>query len=176
MMVYRLPTYDDYEILRDYVIEHYSNHETSISASLGMTNMKYEKWIDKITHDSEIGDEEWGKHYLYLVLDNGRLIGLLNIRYGLPENLRALYGDIGYGVRPSERRKGYANKMLRYGLKICKGKNMTDVIVGCYEENYGSNKVIQKNGGVLYKTLKKEKMLSDEWTINMNSNYYKINL
>ena len=40
-MNYRLPTLEDYEILKDYVIEHYSNHEKSISASLGMTNMKF---------------------------------------------------------------------------------------------------------------------------------------
>lgn len=30
-MNYRLPTLEDYEILKDYVIEHYSNHERSIS-------------------------------------------------------------------------------------------------------------------------------------------------
>lgn len=176
MIIYRLPTYDDYELLRDYVVEHYSNHETSISASLGLTNMKYEDWVDKITHNSEIGDEEWGKNYLYLVLDNDRLVGLLSIRYDLPKHHRDLYGDIGYGVRPSERRKGYATKMLKHGLNVCKEKNMTDVIVGCYEDNYGSNKVIQKNGGVLCNILKKEMKISNEWTINLNSNYYRINL
>ena len=38
-MKYRLPEYEDINILKDYVEEHYSNYERSISASLGMTNM-----------------------------------------------------------------------------------------------------------------------------------------
>ena len=175
-MEYRLPTLSDYELLKDYVEEHYSNHERSISASLGMTNMEYNDWVSKVTRNCEIADDEWGRYYLYLVLDGGRLIGLLNIRYDLTMELREQYGDIGYGVRPSERRKGYGSKMLNYALKVCKEKNMTDVIVGCYENNYGSNRVIQNNGGVLYNTSVEEKQISDSWTLKLKSNYYKIKL
>ena len=175
-MEYRLPTLSDYELLKDYVEEHYSNHERSISASFGMTNMEYNDWVSKVTRNCEIADDEWGRYYLYLVLDGGRLIGLLNIRYDLTMELREQYGDIGYGVRPSERRKGYGSKMLNYALKVCKEKNMTDVIVGCYENNYGSNRVIQNNGGVLYNTSVEEKQISDSWTLKLKSNYYKIKL
>lgn len=39
-MNYRLPKLEDYEILKEHVIEHYSNHERSSSAGLEMTNMK----------------------------------------------------------------------------------------------------------------------------------------
>ena len=109
-MKYRLPTINDFEILKDYVIEHYSNHERSISASLGLTNMKYSEWVNKINRNSEKADDEWGKYYLYLVFDEDRLVGLLNIRFDLSDNLRNLYGDIGYGVRPSERKKGLCYK------------------------------------------------------------------
>ena len=47
-MKYRLPTLNDYNILKEYVVEHYSNHERSISASLGMTNMRFEEWVKKL--------------------------------------------------------------------------------------------------------------------------------
>ena len=171
-MNYRLPTLEDYEILKEYVIEHYSNHERSISASLGMTNMKYEDWVEKVNRNSEKADDEWGRYYLYLAFDKDKLVGLLNIRYDLSDNLKELYGDIGYGVRPSERRKGYATKML----EVCKEKNMKEAVLGCYENNYGSNKTIIKNGGILYRTSYDEKKLSDEWTINLKNNYYKIKL
>jgi hypothetical protein len=40
-MIYRLPTIDDYEILKDYVKECYSNYETCLSASVELTNMDY---------------------------------------------------------------------------------------------------------------------------------------
>ncbi len=175
-MNYRLPTLDDYEILKDYVIEHYSNQEKSISASLGLTNMKYKDWVEKVNRNSEKADDEWGKYYLYLVFDENRLVGLLNIRFDLPDKLKELYGNIGYGVRPSERRKGYATKMLKYALQVCKEKQMKEAILGCYEYNYGSNKTIIKNGGVLYKTISAEKKISDEWTIVLKDNFYKIKL
>lgn len=60
-MNYRLPKLEDYEILKEYVIEHYSNHEISISASLGMTNMKYEEWVEKVNRNSEKADDELKK-------------------------------------------------------------------------------------------------------------------
>ncbi|MBQ3408101.1 MAG: GNAT family N-acetyltransferase [Clostridia bacterium] len=175
-MNYRLPTINDYKILKAYVEEHYSNHERSISASLGMTNMKYEDWVTKVNRNSEKADDEWGKYYLYLAFDKDKLIGLLNIRFDLTDNLKELYGDIGYGVRPSERRKGYATKMLEYALAVCREKQMTEAIIGCYENNFGSNKTIIKNGGILYRTSYDELKLSDEWTIKLKSNYYKIKL
>ncbi|MBQ3408584.1 MAG: GNAT family N-acetyltransferase [Clostridia bacterium] len=175
-MNYRLPKLEDYKILKDYVIEHYSNHERSISASLGMTNMKYEDWVEKVNRNSQKADDEWGRYYLYLVFDDDKLVGLLNIRFDLSDKLRNLYGDIGYGVRPSERRKGYATKMLKYALQVCKEKNMKEVILGCYEKNYGSNKTIIKNGGILHRTSYDEKKLSDKWTIRLKENFYKIEL
>ena len=175
-MKYRLPTIDDYEILKDYVQEHYSNYERSISASVGLTNMDYKDWVEKINRNSETADDEWGKYYLYLVFDDNKLIGLLNIRFDLNEELREKYGDIGYGVRPSERRKGYATQMLKYSINICKEKNMEYVILGCYENNYGSNRTIKKNGGVFYKKRVEKLTLSDNWEIELNSNYYKVDL
>ena len=66
--------------------------------------------------------------------------------------------------------------MLEYALQVCKEKNMKEAILGCYENNYGSNKTIIKNGGILYRTSYDEKKLSDEWTIKLKNNYYRIKL
>ena len=176
MLNYRLPTLDDYNILYEYVAEHYSNGERSISASIDLTKMKFEEWVKKINQDTIIPDEKWGKHYLYLAFDNERLIGLLSIRFDMPNNLQELYGNIGYGVRPSERRKGYATEMLKYALNVCKEKNMEEVILGCYDYNIASNKTIKNNGGILYRTDIQNKQLSDEWEIQLKDNFYKIKL
>jgi predicted acetyltransferase len=175
-MEYRLPTINDKDNLKDYVEEHYSNYERSISASNGLTNMDYNKWVEKINRNSLEADDDWGKYLLYLVFDNNKLIGLLNIRYDLTDELRNKYGDIGYGVRPSERGKGYATKMLKYALDICREKNMNYVILGCYDKNIASNKVIKNNGGILYRQDKEIKKLSDDWVIELKENYYKIEL
>ena len=176
-MKYRLPTYEDMDILKEYVEEHYSNYERSISASNNMTNMDFKEWVDKINRNAEKADDEWGRYYLYLVFDdNDNLVGLLNIRFDLTKELSETYGDIGYGVRPSKRRKGYATEMLKYALKVCREKNMEEVILGCYEKNYGSNKTIINNGGILYRNDFEERKLSDNWSLKLKCNYYKIAL
>ena len=148
-MKYRLPEIDDKSILQTYVQEHHDNGETSISASLGLLSSDYTEWVDKIKNNALCGDEQWGKSLLYLCFDGDRLIGLLSIRYELPEPLSGKYGDIGYGVRPSERNKGYATAMLEYALSVCREKGMEKVILGCFKENLASAATIKKNGGTL---------------------------
>lgn len=148
-MIYRLPEIYDKTILQEYVQEHYDNNETSISASFGLASCEYTSWVEKIKENAMTGDELWGKSLLYLCFDNDKLIGLLSIRYDLPESLRNKFGDIGYGVRPSERNKGYATTMLKFALATAKGKGMEKVRLGCYKDNFASASTIKKNGGVL---------------------------
>jgi len=66
--------------------------------------------------------------------------------------------------------------MLKFALNICREKKMKEVILGCYENNYGSNKTIINNGGVLYRNDYEEEKLSAEWAIKLKCNYYKIKL
>ncbi|MBP9779510.1 GNAT family N-acetyltransferase, partial [Candidatus Gracilibacteria bacterium] len=57
-------------------------------------------------------------------------------------------GHIGYGIRPSERRKGYATKMLALGLIEAKKLGIERVLLGCSDDNPGSYKTIEANGGI----------------------------
>ncbi len=57
--------------------------------------------------------------------------------------------DIGYTIRPSKRNKGYANIMFDLALEVCKENKLDQITVTCFEDNVPSNKVIEKNGGVL---------------------------
>ena len=168
-MNYRLPEINDEALLREYVEEHYDNGETSISASLGLSTSDYGEWVKKIRENAAFGDEAWGKSLTYLCFDGEKLVGLLNIRYDLSKALSEKYGDIGYGVRPTERRKGYATVMFRYALSICKEKGLKQVILGCYKDNFASAATIKRNGGVLFAE-------NDNYTEGRTSQYYLINL
>ena len=149
-MIYRLPALSDQELLQAYVQEHYDHKETGISASLGLTSSVYADWVEKIRQNASLGDEQWGKSLLYLCFEQEELVGLLSIRPELPDHLSNSLGDIGYGVRPSERNKGYATTMLRHGLSVCREQGKRQVILGCYQDNVASVKVIEKNGGMLF--------------------------
>ncbi|MCG7346008.1 GNAT family N-acetyltransferase [Sporosarcina sp. ACRSL] len=84
----------------------------------------------------------------FLVDDDERIIGMVNIRHGLNDYLRMVDGHIGYSIRPSEQRKGYATYLLSEALKVTDQLGIRSVLVTCNEDNIGSAAVILKNGGV----------------------------
>lgn len=76
-------------------------------------------------------------------------VGAVNIRHYLNEALLLNGGHIGDGVRPSERRKGYATKMIALALNECRKLNIDRVLMVCNKNNIGSAKSIINNGGML---------------------------
>ena len=76
-------------------------------------------------------------------------VGAINIRHYLNERLLLNGGHIGDGVRPSERRKGIATKMIGLALKECEKLGIDKVLMVCNKNNIGSAKSIVNNGGIL---------------------------
>lgn len=80
-----------------------------------------------------------------------RIVGRVSIRHSLNALLERLGGHIGYVVVPEYRRRGYATEILRQALPIASQKagGIRRVLVTCDDDNVGSIRVIEKNGGVL---------------------------
>lgn len=87
----------------------------------------------------------------FFCLDDERniFVGAVNIRHYLNEGLLLNGGHIGDGIRPSERRKGYATKMIALALEECRKLGIDRVLMVCDKENIGSAKSIMNNGGML---------------------------
>lgn len=96
-------------------------------------------------------DEGWVPSSTFFCLDEERdiFVGAVNIRHYLNESLLLNGGHIGDGVRPSERRKGVATKMIGLALEECRKIGIDKVLMVCDKENVGSAKSIQNNGGIL---------------------------
>jgi predicted acetyltransferase len=88
---------------------------------------------------------------VFFLLDNekNKFLGAVNIRHYLNEILLKEGGHIGLGIRPSERRKGYATRMIALALIECKKLGINKVLITCDKSNIGSAKSILKNGGKL---------------------------
>ncbi|MBV1929508.1 MAG: GNAT family N-acetyltransferase [Gammaproteobacteria bacterium] len=88
----------------------------------------------------------------WLVKDND-FIGSINIRHGLSGFLIQYGGHIGYAIRPSQRRQGYATLILKMGLEKLRDLGIERALVTTSEHNIGSQKTILNNGGILENTV-----------------------
>jgi len=97
--------------------------------------------------------EELPGHFVpstYLVAVIGvRIVGRLSLRHRLNAFLAHAGGHVGYGVVPSARRRGYATEILRQSLPLARAVGIGQMLVTCDDDNVGSYKVIEANGGVL---------------------------
>ena len=99
-------------------------------------------------------DEIRGQGYVpatlfFLVDGTGRIFGASHLRHELNEDLIQYGGHIGYGIRPSERRKGYSTVMLGLMLDMLRYNGYKKILITCDDDNIGSVKTIESNGGVL---------------------------
>lgn len=100
---------------------------------------------------------------------DGKLVGMIDVRHTLSDYLRDFGGHIGYSVRPSERRNGYAAWMLQNVLPYCKSLGIDDVLVTCLADNEGSRRTILRNGGVYAETVRepREDVLLEKYWIHI---------
>jgi predicted acetyltransferase len=86
---------------------------------------------------------------LWLVED-GAFIGDANIRHKLNAHLERSGGHIGYGIRPSRQKQGYATQMLRLCLIWARENlGLERALLSCLADNAASARVMEKNGGSL---------------------------
>ena len=96
----------------------------------------------------KMGKEGVRESVYFLINEKDRLLGAVTIRHSLTERMFNTEGHIGAGIRPSERRNGYATKILELALDKMRALGISKALVTCNEDNIGSEKAIITNGGV----------------------------
>lgn len=139
----------------DYKEEHLKIGETELHGGALLDKMQYVDWL-QLTEDNSCNEtvhSNWVVSSTFFVCHktDGKIIGMVDIRHTLNDFLRDYGGHIGFGVRPSERRKGYAVQILNMALKYAKGLDLFKVMLACYKENEASRRTIMKCGGQLEK-------------------------
>ena len=116
-----------------------STFEEALDRCYKMEDEEYAKSINKCP----------GKTFLLIREEDNRIVGTINIRWNLTDALKMFGGNIGYGIRPTERRKGYNKINLYLGLIEAQKLGLDKVMLDCDVENLGSDKTIRALGGVL---------------------------
>ncbi len=83
------------------------------------------------------------------IVDDGKYAGAITLRYRLNDKLLDGGGHIGYGVRPSARKRGLATWALGAVLDRARERGLDRVLVTCDDDNAPSARTIERNGGVL---------------------------
>jgi predicted acetyltransferase len=113
-----------------------------------------EEYIDLINSFSK-GENlfpGWVPATTYWLIDNDEFIGHINIRHTLNDGLKKIGGHIGYAIRPPKRQQGYGKEILKKGLPKAKAIGIKQALVTCDDNNIGSKKIIETNGGIFEKT------------------------
>ncbi len=132
--------------------EHFRHGEKIIYGSgLFDKTESYEEWLTCVTRNTDPAtvNEDWVVTDTFFAMrkSDSRIVGIIDLRHTLNDFLKDL-GNCGYSVRPFERKKGYASKMLNQVLQAAKEAGMKELHISVERENTASVKVIRKNGGV----------------------------
>lgn len=101
-------------------------------------NLEVNKHIDEI-------NPNWANQTTYVLADEtGHIYGLANLRHELKGKLFEIGGHVGYGIRPSERKKGYATTQLGLILEKIDELGIEQALITCRENNIGSKKTMYK--------------------------------
>lgn len=112
---------------------------------------KYCEILPEISKGFHIPNDHVPCSFLFAFNENGIIVGRTSIRHSLNNHLLKVGGHIGYGVVPSYRKQGYATAILAHSIVYVRSnlKGIDKVLVTCDEGNIGSQKTIEKNGGIL---------------------------
>ena len=132
----------------DYRQEHFDNNELIINGSELFDKINsYEEWLEKVNNNSKIEtvDPNWVLTDTFFAIreEDNKIIGIIDLRHTLNEFLKD-FGNSGYSVRPSERKKGYATEILRLLLKYAKEIGLKELHLSVERDNIPSIKIIVK--------------------------------
>lgn len=154
---FEIPSLQRKEEAIEYINEHVKAN-SNINGSGGMDKIldgiTYEEWLEDVLkcEDKDYANSKGlvpATTYFTIRKSDNKIIGMINFRHYLNDFLKKSGGHIGYGIRPNERRKGYAKLQLYMALKEARKMHIDEIMVSCLDTNIGSEKTILALGGIL---------------------------
>jgi len=115
--------------------------------------LHFDDFLQQMRERLEQPDENHVPETVLWLVEGDKFIGRVSIRHRLTPDLEQVGGNIGYEIRPSQRRRGYGKMILALALEKARLLGLSRVLVTCDDDNVGSAKIIEANGGQLQDTI-----------------------
>jgi predicted acetyltransferase len=147
MLVLVEPALEHKDALLDAVREFHAAGEYDVTAE--QLGARFEDLIHKLAADRDPANAPPGEvaYEDFFLMEGDVWIGKLTFRPTINAKYLHAGGHIGYEIRPSKRRQGYGTALLRLGLDKARERGLDRALLTCNEDNIGSRKVIEANGG-----------------------------
>ncbi len=167
-----LPSPEYKKQILDYKKEFIENDD-SMDGTSGLRNIEtFEEWYsilcDNLKEETVRKGLVPSTTYMAISTDNGRLIGMIDIRHRLNDYLLNFGGHIGYSIRKSERQQGYATEMLGLALKECLKLKINKVLITCDKDNVASAKTMINNGAKLENEIPQGNRITQRYWITLD--------
>lgn len=146
------PTASLKDSYRTLVSEFISYNEILVPFTLSFPHDDFAAMLTKLAECSRgIGlPEGFVAHSTFWLVEGGtEVVGVSNLRHALTPALLREGGSIGFGIKPSARRKGFASELLRLTLFRAGDIGLKRALLTCAKANVASARTIVRNGGAL---------------------------
>lgn len=161
----------EYESQAKEYIQEFIDYNSNINGTGGLDGYvdNYDEWLEKLDmyRHGQIEGRVPAETFMLIRKYDNKLIGMINIRLDLNKYLLLHGGHIGYGIRPTERRKGYNSYQLYLALKFCDEQGLNKVLLTCDKNNLGSAKTIQNSCGILENEIESEGIIYQRYWIDV---------
>ncbi len=146
---------DEVTAYRQEMIDAHSSFDGCFSMKRMPDPQEYIDYCIGWANPSRVADEHgaWGNVLLVVRKSDMKMVGCMQVHNVLTQRMKDFTGHVGYSVRPSERGKGYAKKMLTKALDFLTSFGFKEINVSCLPENAASKKTIISNGGEYVETV-----------------------
>jgi len=156
------------DMYEDMVQEWWEFEQIPTSPSLLFRWDNYEEFLEYIDKTRKGETKNYTPSSLFFLIDKNMLLWAIDIRHNIDHpKLKKFSWHIWYGIRPSERRKWYATKILELWLEEAKKLWISKILIACHPDNTASEKVILKNGWLYYETIENENRIYKKYWITL---------
>jgi predicted acetyltransferase len=144
--------------------------ETNVNGSCGLAHYdNFDEWLNLVLsiEKDKLRNNMHTSTFFSIRKEDNKIIGSVKLHHFLTPDLEN-GGHIAYGIRPSERKKGYGKQQLLLVLEAARHIKMPKVMITCDKDNIASAKTALSCGGILTRESIYEGAVREHYCIDLS--------